>query len=111
MAFINLLLPLIMKNANFHSAEFIELCRLHKVREMYAFGSVLTDAFTSESDIDLLVNIDEPDPIRRGKLILSLYNNTGKVLNRKIDLLTIDSIKNSFLEEYIGTNKQLVYSA
>ena len=32
--------------------EIIKLCKGHKVKSLYAFGSVLTDKFNDESDID-----------------------------------------------------------
>jgi predicted nucleotidyltransferase len=100
---------MISDKVNFQSCEFIELCKSHQVRELYAFGSVVNGNFTDKSDIDLLVEIDEPNPIRKGKLILSLYNKFGNLFNKKIDLLTINSIKNPIFEEYIGTTKELVY--
>ena len=35
----------------------------HKVKFLYGFGSSITDKFDKKtSDIDLLVEIDEPDP-------------------------------------------------
>jgi uncharacterized protein len=100
---------MISDKVNFRSNEFIELCKSHKVKELYAFGSVVNGNFTEQSDIDLLVEIDEPNPIYKGKLILSLYNKFEKLFNKKIDLLTINSIKNPVFEEYIGTSKRLIY--
>ncbi len=94
---------------NFRSNEFIKLCEMHRVKELYAFGSVVNGNFTENSDIDLIVDIDEPNPLFKGKLILSLYNKFEKLFNKKIDLLTVDSIRNPTLEEYIGTTKQLIY--
>ena len=42
---------------------FESLCKNHKVRYLYAFGSS-TDKFNdTTSDIDLLVEIDDPDPV------------------------------------------------
>ena len=34
----------------------LELCKKHKVKNLYAFGSVLTDHFNDESDIDFIVD-------------------------------------------------------
>jgi predicted nucleotidyltransferase len=94
---------------NFKSTEFIELCKMHKVKELYAFGSVINGNFNKNSDIDLIVEIDEPNPLFKGKLILSLYNKFEKLFNKKVDLLTFDSIRNPTLEEYINNSKKLVY--
>lgn len=32
-----------------------KLCERHKVKSLYAFGSVLTEKFNNESDIDLIL--------------------------------------------------------
>jgi predicted nucleotidyltransferase len=94
---------------NFKSVEFIELCKVHKVKELYAFGSVINGNFNKASDIDLIVEIDEMNPLFRGKLLLSLYTKFEKLFNKKVDLLTFDSIRNPTLEEYINNSKKLVY--
>lgn len=36
-----------------------EYCRKHDVETLYAFGSVMTDNFSDNSDIDLLVKFRE----------------------------------------------------
>jgi len=100
---------MISDKVDFRSSEFIALCKSHKVKELYAFGSVVNGNFTDESDIDLLVEIDEINPISKGKLLLSLYGKFEKLFNKKIDLLTPNSIRNEFLEEHIGSHRELVY--
>ena len=37
-------------------SDIIKLCETHKVKTLYAFGSVLTDRFNQESDIDMIVD-------------------------------------------------------
>jgi len=100
---------MIRNMAIFQSPEFINLCKVHKVKELYAFGSVGRGTDTETSDMDLIVEIDEPNPIFKGKLLLSLYNKFEAYFNKRVDLLTFDSVKNPFLEEFIGTSKQKVY--
>ena len=34
-----------------------DLCRKHKVKSLYAFGSVVTGKFNPESDVDFIVDI------------------------------------------------------
>jgi predicted nucleotidyltransferase len=46
---------MVSDKVNFQSKEFIELCKSHKVKELYAFGSVVNGNFTDKSDIDLIV--------------------------------------------------------
>ena len=37
----------------------IELLKKHKIKNAYFFGSVLTDKFNEESDLDLLINFQD----------------------------------------------------
>ena len=48
------------------------LCQKNKVKNLYVFGSVLTDSFTDKSDIDLIVDIDSNDPLDYANQSLSL---------------------------------------
>jgi predicted nucleotidyltransferase len=53
--------------------EFQAMCQKHNVLKLFAFGSAITDRFDAQnSDIDLLVEIDEKDPIERGKIDVAL---------------------------------------
>lgn len=86
------------------------LCRNHKVKYLYAFGSATNAKFDSEkSDIDLLVEIDDPDPIERGEKLLSLWETFEDLFHRRVDLLTESSIKNPYLRKSIDTTKVLIY--
>jgi len=90
--------------------DFIILCKTHKVKYLYAFGSSISDKFdTSNSDIDLLVEIDSEDPIDRGEKLLSLWDLFENFFNRKVDLLTESSIRNPFLRKSIDSTKILIY--
>jgi predicted nucleotidyltransferase len=94
---------------NFSSNEFIALCKSHKVSELYAFGSVVNGNFNENSDVDLLIEIDEPDPVERGSLILSFWNKSESYFNRRVDLLTISSLRNPYLKASIDQTKILIY--
>jgi predicted nucleotidyltransferase len=86
------------------------LCKKHKVKELYIFGSRGKGGHpTKDSDFDMMVEIDEDDPINRGRLLLNLYLEFEKLFKSKVDLITPDSIRNAFFEEYVGTSKQLIY--
>ena len=41
--------------------EISKLCAEHKVRNLYAFGSILTDQFNSKSDVDFIVDFNTID--------------------------------------------------
>jgi uncharacterized protein len=90
--------------------DFIVLCKNHKVKYLYAFGSSVTDKFDANiSDIDLLVEIDSKDPIDRGEKLLSLWDLFEVFFRRKVDLLTDFSIRNPYLRKSIDSTKVLIY--
>ncbi len=90
--------------------DFINLCRLHKVSKIYAFGYSITEHFDPvKSDIDVIVDLDIKDPIEPGEALLSRWDSLETFFNRKIDLLTDDSIHNPYLRKSIDSTKKLIY--
>jgi uncharacterized protein len=90
--------------------DFEAICRDHKVQYIYAFGSSVTNKFDPEhSDIDLLVEIDDPDPLQRGEKLISLWDTFETLFKRRVDLLTESSLKNPYLKNSINASKVLIY--
>jgi uncharacterized protein len=85
------------------------LCRKHKVKHLYAFGSVLTGNFTNESDVDFLVDIDSDDPIEYAENYFDLKYGMEQLLNRPVDLLEERALKNSFFRMNIDRSKMQLY--
>ncbi|TKB96201.1 nucleotidyltransferase family protein [Pedobacter cryophilus] len=91
-------------------SEFIELCRMHRVDKIYAFGSSITNHFNPiTSDIDIVVKLDIDNPADRGEALLSLWDKLEILFGRKVDLLTEDAIRNPYLKENINRTKKLIY--
>ena len=91
-------------------SEFVHLCRSHNVDKVYAFGSSITDHFDPiKSDIDIVVKINIVDPADRGEALLSFWDKIEALFQRKVDLLTDDSIKNPYLKSNINRTKKLIY--
>ena len=93
-----------------HEKAFIDICVSHKVETLNAFGSSVTQYFDEEtSDIDLLITLNIIDPIEYGEALLSIWDEFELLFNRKVDLLSEDSITNLFLKNSIDANKKLIY--
>ena len=91
-------------------SEFLTLCKTHDVKFLFAFGSSIRSDFNEElSDIDLLVELETQDPIKRGENLLSLWDSFENFFQRKVDLLTNSSIKNPILRKAIDSSKILIY--
>lgn len=90
--------------------EFDKLCKEHSVKTIFAFGSSVTGNFDIEkSDIDILVEIEEPDPVERGEKLISLWDKLEAFFNRKVDLISNQVVRNPFLRQNIENSKVLIY--
>ncbi|MDP2158877.1 MAG: nucleotidyltransferase domain-containing protein [Flavobacterium sp.] len=88
---------------------FYDLCKAHQVKYLFAFGSSVTGNFDfNKSDIDLLVEIEESDPLERGEKILALWDKLEHFFKRKVDLLTNPNIRNPYLKQSIDDSKILI---
>ena len=87
------------------------LCKKHKVKYLFAFGSVLSKNFSEKSDVDLLVDIKSKDPINYAENYFDLKFELEDLLKRKIDLLEEKAIKNPYLKENIDNSKLLIYGS
>ena len=67
------------------------------VDKLYFFGSVLSSKFNENtSDIDVLIEVAELSPEEQGESLIALWDNLELLFNRKVDLLTENSIRNPF---------------
>ncbi|CAN5215817.1 nucleotidyltransferase domain-containing protein [soil metagenome] len=98
-----------MKELKDHLDEITQLCNLHNVRTLFAFGSVVTDKLKAESDIDMVVDIDSADPHDYTDDYFALKFQLEDMLNRSVDLLEAKAIKNPFLKKQIDNTKVLIY--
>jgi len=89
--------------------EILALCKRHKVKSLYAFGSVLTDKFTPESDIDLIVDFEPIDVLEYGDNYYNLKFSLENILKRNVDLLEEKAIKNPYFRKTLNQNKKLIY--
>ena len=89
--------------------DILNLCHQHKVKSLYAFGSVLTKNFRLDSDVDFVVDIDSNDPIDYAENYFDFKFKLQELLNKPLDLLEQKGIKNSFLINNINSTKRIIY--
>jgi len=89
-----------------------KLFEIHKIKNAYAFGSVVSEEFNDKSDIDLLINFQEDmEPLEKGEMWWNLYDTLREVFNREVDLVIESSLKNPYFSEEVNEKKQLIYAA
>ena len=87
----------------------IELCKRHKVKELYIFGSILTPRFSESSDIDFLVQFENIDILEYADNYFEFKEKLEKLLGREIDLLENQAIRNPIFRKILDRDKKLVY--
>ncbi len=93
-----------------YNSQLISLCEKYNVNELSVFGSVLTNEFNVNSDVDFVVDFKEVER----KLYADNYFNFKKSLenlfNRKIDLLEKIALKNPYFIQVLNDTKKVVYA-
>ena len=100
-----------MKLITQHIDEIKQICVVNNVKSLFAFGSVANDNFRPDSDIDLIVEIADNDPLTYADHYFNLKFELEQLLHRQVDLLEQKSIRNPFFKTEIEKTKVLVYGA
>jgi len=98
-----------MNFLNQHHNAITQLCFSNKVKTLFAFGSVVTNNFTAERDIDLIVDMDEMDSFSYSDKYFNLIFQLETLLNRNIDLLEEKALRNQALKQQIDHTKVTIY--
>ena len=91
--------------------ELKQLCQKYDVKTMYAFGSVCTNRFNEASDIDLLISFKNIPIDQYTDNFFDLHYKLEDLFERKIDLLTENSLSNPYFIKGIELTRQLIYAA
>ena len=87
--------------------EIAEFCRANHIRRLSLFGSVLCEDFTSDSDVDVLVEFEPGHTPGFG--FITLQDKLGEMFGRKVDLNTPQCLSRFFRERVI-TEAELLYA-
>lgn len=98
-------MKLIQKNRD----EIINLCKKHHVKELHAFGSVLTTSFSKESDVDFLVRFGNVNRLDYFDNYMDLKEALENLLKKTVDLVEVQTLKNPILIRSINRNKSIIY--
>ncbi len=89
--------------------EINKLCTLYKVNNLFAFGSVCTDKFNDESDIDLLISFENMDYDTYAEFYFAIAGKFEELFERPVDLITEKSLSNPYFIDSLNKTKRLIY--
>ena len=92
--------------------DIAELCRLHHVRRLSIFGSAVREDFDpAKSDVDVVVEFDEMPIELYAENKWALHDRLAEMFQRKVDLLTWESLKNPYILREVERSHEMLYAA
>lgn len=100
-----------MKLIELNMSRLIALCEKYKVAKLWVFGSVLTERFNNDSDMDFAVSFDKKqiDLLDYADNYLDFIDDLKLLFRRDIDLVCDDSVKNPYFRKELDASKVLIY--
>lgn len=89
----------------------IALCRTFDIRKLEVFGSATTTAFDeSSSDVDFVVDLGAYEP-GVAKRYFAFADALEQLLQRKVDLITEDQIRNPYFRHAVNQQRVTIHEA
>jgi predicted nucleotidyltransferase len=79
-----------------------EFCKRHHIRKLSFFGSVISDHFTQDSDVDVLVEF-EPGQVVGLIRLAGMELELSEIIGRKVDLRTPADLSRYFRDEVLSS--------
>lgn len=87
------------------------LCKNHRVKSFFLFGSGAKGNYNQHSDLDFLVQFAEDISLMDyADNYFSLLEGLELITGKRVDLLTEKSLKNPILIEEINRTKEFLYA-
>lgn len=89
--------------------EIERVCRSLPVKRLGLFGSVLSQNFSQDSDVDVLVIFDSGEDIDLFDKYFELKEQLEGIFKREVDLVVDKKFKNPILKESIDRTRIVIY--
>jgi predicted nucleotidyltransferase len=88
-------------------------CRKWRIKEFALFGSILTDEFRPDSDVDVLITFESPKPDLGpwGGAWETMREELQALFGRRVDLVEKRLVRNPFRRHHILTTRRVIYAA
>jgi uncharacterized protein len=93
-----------------HIKAINKLCKKHKVSSLSVFGSVLTEKFNEQSDLDFLVTFGKINTMNYADNYFDFKESLEALFMRKVDLIESQTLKNHYFKSIVENSKLLIYA-
>ena len=89
--------------------EIERVCQALPVKRLGLFGSVLTEDFRPDSDVDVLVIFEKDGKTDYFEKYFELKEQLSKIFNRNIDLVVDKPFRNPVFREAVEKTRKIIY--
>ncbi len=91
--------------------KIIELCKRFHVRKLWVFGSILTNRFNAQSDVDLCVDFDKSkiDLFDYADNFFDFQYALEDLFGRKVDITEDNAVRNPYFRQELNETRKLIY--
>jgi predicted nucleotidyltransferase len=100
-----------MTVADLQTDELRAACQAYNVKELYAFGSVVSGGLTETSDLDFLVQFERHGVEGAFGQFMGFKQRLEDLYGRPVDLLTVKRFRNPLFQQAVDRSKSLIYVA
>lgn len=87
------------------------ICERYRVKRLSFFGSVTNGEFKETSDLDIAVVFDRQGFEGSFEQYMGLKEELENLVNRPVDLVVADKIRNSLFAKEIEQTQEVIYAA
>ena len=96
-------------NIDKYLSEIKEICTTYKIKRLFIFGSAISNDFSQDSDIDLLVEFKRAGIKGSFDQYFDFKEALEKIFGRRVDLVCRKSISNPIFREEVESSKIELY--
>lgn len=98
-----------MKLIEMNMDKIVALCKKYKVAKLWVFGSILTDRFTDQSDVDFSVIFNYHLIDDLFVTFFDFIEELEVLLGRKVDMVDETEVSNKYFRKELDATKCLIY--
>lgn len=88
------------------------LCREFGVQKLEVFGSIMTDSFTADPDVDFLVTYPDGYDFRPwGSRLFDFEERLAIQLKREVDVVMLSALKNTYVKREADKTRTEIFDA
>jgi predicted nucleotidyltransferase len=91
-------------------ARIEEFCRKWRVKEFSIFGSAIREDFRPDSDVDVLVELEEDAPFAAFQWV-DMIDELSGIFGREVDLVDKAGLRNPFRRHAILRTREVIHVA